>query len=124
MSTQTFGPYTPVRSAGTTYYTSGQVGVDPTTKQAPPDIAAQTEQVLKNLAAVLAEQGLGMEHVVKTTIYITHMEDFAALNAVYEQHFPAPRPARSTVGVSDLPHVGGDTAILVEIEAVAYKEAE
>lgn len=121
--TQTFGPYTPVRQAGNMYFVSGQVGVNPNTKTAPADVTGQTEQVLANLKNVLATVDLTLNDVVKTTIYVTDMGTFADINAVYEQYFDAPRPARSTVGVRELPHVAGDTTLLVEIEAVAYKES-
>jgi 2-iminobutanoate/2-iminopropanoate deaminase len=119
---QTFGPYTPIRRAGATYFVSGQVGVNPKDKTAPPDVAGQTERALLNLEAVLATEGLTLNDVVKTTIFVTDMGAFAEVNAVYEQRFDTPRPARSTVGVKELPRVGGGTDLLVEIEAVAYKE--
>ena len=118
----TFGPYTPVRSAGGTFYTSGQVGVHPETKKAPQDIADQTERALLNLEAVLRTEGLSLNDVIKTTIYLTDMSDFAAMNDIYQQRFDAPRPARTTVGVAELPRVAGDTKLLVEIEAVAQKQ--
>lgn len=121
MSSITYGPYSPIRSAGTTFYTSGQIGVHPETAKAPADIAGQTERALLNLEAVLAAEGLNLNDVIKTTVYLTNMGDFAAMNAVYQQRFDAPRPARTTVGVRELPRVGGDVALLVEIEAVAQK---
>lgn len=118
---QTFGPYSPIRQADNVYFIAGQVGVDPDTNLAGRTVEEQTAQALMNLASVLAKEQMGLEHVVKTTIYLTDMHDFAAMNSVYEGHFPAPRPARATVGVQDLPHVGGEASIKVEIEAVAYK---
>jgi 2-iminobutanoate/2-iminopropanoate deaminase len=117
--TKTFGPYTPVRQAGDLYFVSGQVGVDPTTGEAALDVAAQTRQVLDNLAHVLQTAGLGMDDVVKTTIYVTDMADFAAINAVYMTYFAEPRPARATVGVAALPNVAKNTPLKVEIEAIA-----
>jgi len=121
MST-TYGPYTPVRQAGNTMFVSGQVGIHPETKVAPDDIACQTERALLNLEAVLRKAGAELRDIVKTTVYLTDMDNFEAMNKVYEQRFEAPRPARSTVGVHELPRLAGDTPILVEIEAVAYKE--
>lgn len=118
---QTFGPYSPIRRAGNTYYISGQVGVNVETKKAPADAASQTERALLNLENVLKSEGLSLDDVVKTTIFTTVMEQFGAINAVYEQRFNTPRPARATVGVAALPNVA-DVPIVVEIEAVAYRE--
>lgn len=121
---QTFGPYSPIRQAGNVYYVSGQVGIDPQTKAAPQTVQEQTKQVLENMKAVLTTAGLTMQDIVKTTIYVTDMGNFAAVNDVYVTYFDQPRPARGTVGVAELPRVGGDTPILVEIEAVAMKGNE
>ncbi|MDN5274409.1 MAG: reactive intermediate/imine deaminase [Candidatus Saccharibacteria bacterium] len=118
----TYGPYTPVRSAGNFLFISGQIGIDPTTKTAAPDIAEQTKQVLRNMTRALEANGAGLNDVIKTTVFLTNMDDFAAMNVVYERYFEAPRPARSTISVRELPRVGGDTALLVEIEAVVYRE--
>lgn len=120
---QTFGPYSPIRKAGNAYYISGQVGVDAVTKSAAKDVRAQTQQALQNMQALIAEHGLAMDNIVKTTIFVTDMGHFAEINSVYETFFAPPRPARSTVGVKELPRVAEDTALLVEIEAVAYKES-
>lgn len=124
MTTTTYGPYTPVQKAGNLLFVSGQVGVNPVTKQASPDILEQTKQALDNLESVLQSADAGLNDVVKTTIFVTNMDDFKTVNAVYEQAFAAPRPARSTVGVHELPRVAGATALLIEIEAVAYKESK
>lgn len=118
----TFGPYSPVKKAGDFYFISGQVGVDPSTKTAQRDVAAQTRQAIHNLQAVAREAGLEPAGIVKTTVFLTNMDDFAAMNEVYESSFDAPRPARSAIAVRELPRVAGDTKLLVEIEAVAYKE--
>ncbi len=118
-STMSFGPYTPVRQAGDYYFVSGQVGVDPATKTASEDIADQTRQALDNLKSMVEAAGLTIDHVVKTTIYVVDMADFATVNDVYVSYFNEPRPARSTVGVKELPRVAGDTPIKIEIEAVA-----
>ncbi len=96
-------------------YTSGQIALDPATGTLVPGaIAEQTERVMQNLEAVLAGAGLRFADVVKTTVFLIDMDDFQAMNKVYERHFPAPYPARTTVAVSGLPRGGR-----VEIEAVA-----
>lgn len=120
----TYGPYTPVREAGNLLFVSGQIGVDPNTKQAASDIESQTRQALANLAATLKDAGASLDEVVKTTVFLADMDDFTAMNAVYEQAFAAPRPARSTIGVGELPRVGGTSKLLVEIEAVVQKAAQ
>lgn len=120
--TTTYGPYTPVRNVGNLYFVSGQIGVNPDTKTAETDIASQTAQALQNMQRVLHDAGLGMNNVVKTTVFLTSMTLFSAMNEVYEQHFTPPRPARSAVGVRELPRVAGDVTLLVEVEAVACKE--
>jgi 2-iminobutanoate/2-iminopropanoate deaminase len=119
----TYGPYTPVRQAGNLLFVSGQVGVNPSTKTAPTDAAGQASQALLNLKSTLEDAGASMNDVAKTTVFLANMDDFAMINTVYEQAFEAPRPARSTVAVRELPRVAGDVALLVEIEAVAYKDA-
>lgn len=121
MTAQTYGPYTPVKQAGNTYYVSGQVGIDPSTKSAQSDIRSQAKQVLDNMKQALAGSGLTMDDVAKVTIYLTNMEQFGDVNEIYEAYFAAPRPARACVGVSDLPHVG-NVPLVIEMDAVAYKE--
>jgi 2-iminobutanoate/2-iminopropanoate deaminase len=113
-----FGPYSPVRQAGDFYFVSGQIGVDPTTKTAPQDVAEQARQALTNLRAVLEGVGLSLDQVVKTTIFVTDISEFGLVNEVYVEFFQDPRPARSTVGVSELPNVA-DNPIKFEIEAIA-----
>ena len=96
-------------------YTSGQIALDPATGTLVPGaIAEQTERVMQNLEAVLAGAGLNFADVVKTTVFLIDMDDFQAMNKVYERHITAPYPARTTVAVSGLPRGGR-----VEIEAVA-----
>lgn len=119
---KTFGPYSPIRQAGSFYYVSGQVGVDPETNVCGHTIEEQTAQALTNMEAILARKNLSMTDVVKVTIYVKHMKDFAKVNEVYSGFFEEPYPARATVGVQDLPHVGGEADILVELDAVAYKD--
>lgn len=116
---KTFGPYSPVRRAGNLYFTAGQVGVDPATGTADPDVVQQTKQALDNLAAALARVDLTLDAVVKTTIFVTDMGDFAAINEVYMSRFVEPRPARSTLAVRELPRVAKDVPLKIEIEAVA-----
>ncbi|MDB5181810.1 MAG: hypothetical protein JWP13_573 [Candidatus Saccharibacteria bacterium] len=117
----TFGPYSPVRKAGNYYFVSGQVGVSHE-KIIAPDVVTQTQQVLHNLSNQLEKVGLEMKDVVKTTVFLRHMNDFKAVNDVYITYFAEPRPARSCVEVSALPSVANNE-LLVEIEAVAYKES-
>jgi 2-iminobutanoate/2-iminopropanoate deaminase len=113
-------PFSPGLIAGPFAFISGQVGVDPTTGQlAGPDVQSQTRQALENLRALLEQAGLGMGDVVKTTVFLTRMEDFAAMNEVYQSFFPEPLPARSTVGVAALAR----PELLVEIEAIALRSA-
>ena len=109
------GPYSQAVRAGNLLFLSGQVPLNPATgKLVEGDIQAQAAQVCKNLLAVLQSQGLGAEHVVKTTVFITDMSNVPLVNEVYKQYFTAPCPARSCVEVSALP-----LGVQVEIEAIA-----
>lgn len=113
--TKALGPYSRAVWVGDVLYLSGQTGVDPATGSlVGGGAAAETEQVLKGLSAVLAAAGLSAANVVKANVYLTNMQDFAAMNKVYEGFFDAPRPARTTVAVAALP--GGAH---VEIEFIA-----
>ena len=111
------GPYSQAIRIGDMLYTSGQVGLDPATGALADGIEAQTTRVLENLKAVLAEAGTDLKRVVKTTVFLKSMSDFAAMNAIYASYL-APQgvtpPARSTVGVAALPKDA-----LVEIEVIA-----
>jgi len=110
------GPYSQAVASGELLFTAGQVPLDPATgKLVPGDIGAQTHQVMKNLAAVLAAAGAGFGDVIKTTCFLADMADFAAFNAVYAEYFAglAP-PARSTVAVAGLP-----LGARVEVELLA-----
>ena len=109
-------PYCHAKLAGDTLYTSGQLGLIPATGELPQGVEAQAAQALDNLKAVLAAAGMGLEDVVKTTVFLADMNDFAAINAVYAQYFPGEAPARSCVQVAALPKGG-----LFEIEAVAVR---
>lgn len=111
------GPFSHAVHAGEMVYLSGQTGTDARTDAlVPGGVAAQTEQVLRNLGAVLKALGLGFDHVVKCNVYLTDMRDFAAMNEVYARHFAQPFPARTTVAVAALPR-----GAQVEIEMVARK---
>jgi len=114
---QAIGPYSQGIAAGNLVFTSGQLGLDPATGDfAPGGVAEQTRQSLQNVAAVLAAAGTDLSHVVKTTVFLQSIDDFAAMNAVYATFFPGEAPARSAVEVAKLPKGG-----LVEIEAIAVK---
>jgi 2-iminobutanoate/2-iminopropanoate deaminase len=112
---QAIGPYSQAVVAGGFLFASGQIPLDPATMQVVgTDIRAQTERVLQNIAAVLAEAGSSFRHVAKTTVFLASMDDFAGMNEVYAQAFGDHRPARSTVAVRTLPK-----NVLVEIDVVA-----
>lgn len=109
------GPYSQAVIANGFLYTAGQIALDPATGQlVAGDVAAQTERVLLNLRAVLREAGASLGRVVKTTVFLADMGDFAAMNEVYAKHFGEHRPARSTVAAKTLPRNA-----LVEIDVVA-----
>ncbi|MEN9579463.1 MAG: hypothetical protein RJA70_2472 [Pseudomonadota bacterium] len=109
------GPYSQAIACDGWLYLSGQIPLDPETRQlVPGDVAAQTERVLKNLGAVLEAAGAGFEHVVKTTIYLTDLSDFAVVNALYGEYFSEHPPARATVQVAALP-----LGARVEIDGIA-----
>lgn len=109
------GPYSQAVVANGVLYTAGQIALDPATMQVVDgDVAEQTEQVLRNLAAVFAEAGTSWARVVKTTIFLADMADFQRVNDVYARHLGDARPARSTVAVAGLPR-----GVRVEIEAIA-----
>lgn len=111
------GPYSQAILVGNVIYTAGQIALDPATMQiVSPDVAEQTDRVLQNLAAVLEQAGSSLQHVVKTTVFLTDMADFPAMNEVYTRHFGDHRPARSTVAVRTLPKDAR-----VEIDAIALR---
>ena len=112
------GPYSQAIHAGNLVFASGQLGLDPQTGKLQEGIEAQTRQVLANLSAVLAAADSGVEKVVKTTIFLANMADFAKVNALYGEVFKVEPPARSTVQVAALP-LGG----LVEIEVIALSNS-
>jgi len=111
------GPYSQAVRSGKTLYCSGQIALDPTTGNlVDGDVSAQTEQAIENLGAVLRQAGFDFADVVKTTIFLVDMNDFAAVNAVYGRTFDPVKPARSTVAVAGLPRNAR-----VEIECIARK---
>ena len=110
------GPYSPALRAGNLLFVSGQIPFDPATGTlVQGDIAVQTEQVMRNLAALLAAAGAGFEHVVRTTVFLADMNDFAAMNEVYGRFVVDPPPARSTVQVARLPR---DARVEIDVIAV------
>ncbi len=111
------GPYSQAVFAGQTLYCSGQIAIDPKTNEViKGSVQEEAELVMKNIGAVLKESGLGYEHIIKTTIFLIQMSDFAAVNEVYGKYFKTDPPARSTIAVKELPK-----GVQVEIEVVAYR---
>ena len=109
------GPYSQAVVAGDLIFTSGQIALDPKTQQmVEGDVRAQTERVMENLSAVLEGAGTGFENVVKATIFLVDLKDFATVNEIYGKRFPRDPPARSTVQVAALPR-----GARVEIELIA-----
>jgi len=109
------GPYSQAVKAGNTLYCSGQIPIDPATGEVPEGIEAQTRQVMANLTAVIEEAGGTLENVIKTTIFLTDLNAFVTVNAIYSEYFDEKTaPARSTVQVAALPK-----GVLIEIDAIA-----
>lgn len=111
------GPYSQAIQVGDFIFASGQIGVDPKTGEAVEGIEAQTHQVMKNIQAVLAEVDADFSDVVKFTIFLDSMGDFATVNELYGSYLEKPYPARSTVEVSRLPK-----DLLIEMEVIIYKK--
>ncbi len=108
------GPYSQAIKINGMVYTSGQLGINPETGDMPEDLATQAHQVFKNLQAVLEEAGTSLDHVVKTMVFLSDMNDFAAVNDIYKQYFTDDYPARSAVEVARLP-----MDAMLEIEVIA-----
>ncbi|WP_295014030.1 RidA family protein [Sulfuricurvum sp.] len=108
------GPYSQAMIAGGMVFTSGQIALTPVGEMVDGDVSAQCTQVISNLKAVLEEAGSSFDKVIKTTIFLADMDDFAAVNAIYADAFGSHKPARSTVAVKTLPKNA-----LVEIDAIA-----
>src|SRR5215212_9702315 len=110
------GPYSQGIRSGDLVFCSGQLGLDPATGELADGVEAQAERVLRNLQSVLDAAGLGFDDVVKTTIFLADVNDFATVNGIYARFVADPPPARSTIGVAALPK-----GALVEIEAIARR---
>ena len=109
------GPYSQAVRVGNVIYTSGQIGLDPATGSlVEGDFAAQVRRVFENMKAVLAAAGISFSNVIKATVYVTDLANFATLNEIYASYFGDTKPARSTVGVAQLPK-----GALVEIDLIA-----
>ena len=114
---EAIGPYSQAIVTGDLVFTAGQIALDPASMEVvAEDVVAQTEQVMKNLAAVLTAAGSNLSQVVKTTVYLSSMADFPKMNEVYGRHFGSHRPARSTVQAAGLPK-----NVKVEIDAIALR---
>ena len=114
------GPYSQAIRARGLVFVSGQVAIDPATQQViDGDVAVQTERVMKNISAILASAESKLDQVVRTTVFLKNMNDFAAMNEVYGKHFGTAPPARSTVEVSRLPK-----DVLVEIDVIALTSVD
>ena len=109
------GPYSQGIIASPLVFVSGQIPTDPLTGQMPEGIEAQTHMVFSHMEAVLNETSLSLNNVVKTTVFLKNLSDFAIMNEIYSGYFDSPFPARSTVEVSDLPK-----GALIEVECIAY----
>jgi 2-iminobutanoate/2-iminopropanoate deaminase len=109
------GPYSPGIATGNLVFVSGQAGRDPATGQIAADVEAQTEQTLKNIAAILEAAGSGLSHVIRCGVFLLDIGDFQKMNGIYARMFGGHRPARTTVQVAALP----EPRLLVEIDAVA-----
>jgi 2-iminobutanoate/2-iminopropanoate deaminase len=110
------GPYSPAIRAGNLLFISGQVGFDPASGAlVDGDVSAQTDQVMRNIAALLQAAGAGFAHVVRTTVYLADMAEFAKMNEVYARYMVDPPPARSTVQVARLPR---DARVEIDVIAV------
>lgn len=110
------GPYSQAIDAGAFVFASGQIPINPETGEIPEGIVAQTEQSLANVCAILSAAGLTTDNVVKTTVFLSDMDNFSAMNEVYGNVFSEPYPARSAVAVKTLPK-----NVLVEIEVIAAR---
>jgi 2-iminobutanoate/2-iminopropanoate deaminase len=108
------GPYSQAIEANGFLFCAGQIGLDPQTKEMVDGIENQTQQVMKNIQAVLEASGVSWNNVVKTTIYLANMTDYTKVNELYGQYFPENKPARSTIAVAELPRKA-----LIEVEVIA-----
>ncbi|MBP2001633.1 2-iminobutanoate/2-iminopropanoate deaminase [Paenibacillus shirakamiensis] len=111
------GPYSQGVALSDLIFTSGQLGLDPATGEFVGGVEAQTKQALRNVQAILEEAGSSLNQVIKTTVFLKDLEDFATMNSIYSMFFVEPYPARSAVEVARLPKDG-----LVEIEVIALRK--
>lgn len=116
LAPEAVGTYSQGVAVNGTYYFSGQIGIDPKTQQLVEGFGPQLNQIMKNIDGLLTSQGLKRDNIIKTSIFLTDLNNFAAVNAAYTEFFQAPYPARSTVEVPKLPK-----GALVEIEVIAAK---
>ncbi|MBE5917060.1 MAG: RidA family protein [Pseudobutyrivibrio ruminis] len=116
MAPAAIGPYSQAIELNGMVYTSGIIPVDPATGEIPEGASAQADRVFKSMSALLEAAGTSMANVVKTTVFIKNMDDFAAINEVYAKYFPEPFPARSCIEVARIPK-----DVLLEAEAIATK---
>ena len=116
-SPKAIGPYSQAVKTANLLFISGQLPLSPISGEIPPGIKAQTGQALENLKAILLAAGVSLEAVVKTTVFLKNLDDFQAMNEVYQTHFDSDPPARSTVQVARIPRDA-----LIEIEAVSVLE--
>ncbi|CUU70821.1 endoribonuclease L-PSP [Campylobacter hyointestinalis subsp. hyointestinalis] len=110
------GPYNAYRVVGDLVFCSGQIPIDPATNEIPASLEAQAHQALKNVGGLLNEVGLSYKNVVKTTVFLSDINDFSAVNEIYATYFEKPYPARSAVAVKDLPK-----GVKLEVEVIAHK---
>lgn len=110
------GPYSQATMKNNTLFISGQLGIDPNTSQMVEGFEAQTNMVFQNIKAILEAAGMGLSHVMKVSVFLKDMDDFAVLNEIYARHFSAPYPAREAIQVARLPKDG-----LVEISIIAMR---
>ncbi len=111
------GPYSQAVKAGNTYYLSGQIAIDPATGEMNmANLEVETHQVMKNIEAILTDQGLDFSHIIKTSIFLQNMSDFTEVNKIYGSYFSSDFPARETVEVAGLPK-----GVNVEISVIAVK---
>lgn len=110
------GPYSPFREAGNLVFFSGQIPLVPDTGEVPSNLQDQVHQAMRNVGGVLEAAGLNYSSVIKTTVFLADIDDFAAVNEIYAQYFKEPFPARSAVAVKDLPK-----GVKLEVEVIAHK---
>ena len=111
---EAIGPYSQAVKTGNLLFVSGQIPINPKTGNIPGDIKEQTRQSLENLKAILTAAGTSLSNVLKTTVFLKNLDDFATMNGIYQEYFPKDPPARSAIEVSRIPRES-----LVEIEAIA-----